>query len=254
MSCVVPLAVPEAPVRVAVIVMGPPTLKSAASPFVPVLKAAIVGFDDDHVAELVRSTEPLLHVPVAVNCTDPTVSDNDAFVGVIWRFGSRPEHTTLTVVEPLIAPTAAVMVAVPVPIPLTRPLSGFTVAMVTSDDDQSAATPEVLPSAKVPVAIICTVASMVIEGVIGVTVIAVSAGVTQKSAQPSTSKSPDNAAENTAAIMTNCRLMRLLPTSAPTKDASVQRYRLPKRKPNELAKAPVPAGSRSPSRVRNGGE
>jgi len=204
---VVPLAVPEAPVTVAVIVMGPPTLKSAAWPFVPVLKAAIVGFDDDHVAELVKSTEPLLHVPVAVNCTDPFVSENDAFVGVIWRFGSRPAQTTLTLVEPLIAPLAAVMVAVPVAIPVTRPVSAFTVAVVTSDDDQSAATPEVLPSEKVPVAAICTVVPMVIEGVIGVTVIAVSAGFTQKSAQPATSKNPDNMAKKTAATMTNGRFI-----------------------------------------------
>ena len=142
-----PLAV-VVPVTVAVIVMGPPAVRSAALPFVPVVKAATAGFDDDQVAEPVRSTVPLLHVPVAINCCDPAVRTADEFEGVIVSVGCRPEHATVTVVELVRLLAAAWTVPVPGNTPVTRPLGVTVRAPVGEADvnDQLALTVPVLPS------------------------------------------------------------------------------------------------------------
>ena len=87
------------------------------------------------------------------------------------------------------------MVAVPAATPDTKPVLLPTVAIVASEDDQLAATVDVLPSLKVPVATICTVHTepagaghAVIVGVSGVTVIVVNVGFTKNPLQPATSR------------------------------------------------------------------
>jgi hypothetical protein len=211
---VMPLAV-VVPVTVAVIVTGPPAFRSAALPFVPVVKASTVRSDDVQVAEPVRSTEPLLHVPVAINCWDPVARVADEFEGLIWSVGCRPAHATVTVVELVSVPEAAWTVPLPGITPVTRPPGVMVTAPAGETDvnDQLALTVDVLPSLKVPLATICTVhtepaghvgggpgVSAVIVGV-GPRVLdavrAVSEGFTQNPAQPA------NSSNATVAKMTN---------------------------------------------------
>jgi len=169
--------------EVAVMVVLPRPTR-VAKPFVPalLLMVATLVFDEDQVTEPVMSW-PL--EPVAVNCWDPADKATVWLRGLIVMDVVLPQ--TVTLVEPLTVPDAAVMVAVPEATPVTRPVLLLTVATLVADDDQLAAIGEVVPSLKVPVAVSCTVAPTLIDGVSGVTVIAVNAGFTQKPAQPTTS-------------------------------------------------------------------
>jgi hypothetical protein len=155
-------------------------------------------FDDIQVTELVMMIVPPPEtVPVAVNCCcEPSCIDG--FVGVTW-IETRLATIAVTAVEPLTVPEVAWTVPLPGITAVTRPLGVMVSAPfgVTDNNDQFAATVEVLPSLKVPVATICTVhtepeghvgvvpVSAVIVGVSGVTVRVVSVGFTQKS-QPLT--------------------------------------------------------------------
>jgi len=173
------------------------TVAAAARPplVLPLVIVAAEVFDEFQVTEVVMSMVPPPDmVPKAVNCW-VWPERIDGFVGVT-AIETKLPGTTVTLVEPLTVPEAAVMVVVPAPTPVTRAVLLLTDAIVVCDDDQLAVIGEVVPSLKVPVAVICTVhtepeghvggvpVSAVMVGVSGVTVIAVNAGFTQKSAQP----------------------------------------------------------------------
>ena len=102
---------PLMPPDTAVIVAVPaPTL--LASPALLIVAAA--GVSDDHVAVLVRfCVLPSLNVPVAVNCcVVPSASEG---VAGVTASDTSVAAVTLSVVEPVTAPTLAVIVAVPSP-------------------------------------------------------------------------------------------------------------------------------------------
>lgn len=93
-------------------------------------------------------------------------------------------RSTVACVVPLMAPEAAVMVAVPWATPVADPLVVM-VTTVVSELDQQTVLPlqlvppvrvDVLPSWKVPVAVICWVAPWLIVGVGGSTVMVLRVG------------------------------------------------------------------------------
>jgi hypothetical protein len=172
-----------------------PGFRSVTKPLVPavLLTLATVLSDELQVTALVMSCDPPpLNVPIAVNRWDPAAWDNDRLPAGLSTMVSSPLSATVTLVELLTVPEAAVTVAVPAATPVTRP-PVLIVAIEPSpgEIDQLAAIVEVLPSLKVPLATICTVHTEpeggghgVIVGVSGVTVILVSVGFTKKSLQP----------------------------------------------------------------------
>lgn len=91
----------------------------------------------------------------------------------------------VTVVEPLMLPDVAVILAVPASRPSTRPLSE-TVAIAVFEEDH-VTDPVIffsLPSLYVPVAVICRVLLIAIDGVCGVTAILLRVGSTKNLPQP----------------------------------------------------------------------
>jgi hypothetical protein len=187
------VTVPE----IAVMLIGPPAFTNVTKPFEPavLLTVATVVSDDIQVTALVTSSiPPPEKVPIAVNCFEPVPKENDTLPAGLSAMDCRPERATVTLVEPLTVPDCAVIVAVPAATPDTRPVLLFTVAIVGSDDDQLAATADVLPSLKVPVADICTVHTepagaghAAIVGVSGLTVIWVNVGLMKNPLHPASS-------------------------------------------------------------------
>src|SRR5436190_1547229 len=134
----VSVVVPETAPMNAVIVTVPGSTP-VAKPFAPAafVTLAVVAFVDAHVAWVVRScVVPSVNVPIAVNWT-VVPSAIDGVVGVIW-IETSVAAVTVSVVEPLIAPSAAVIVVDPVPTAFARPCvpAAFEiVATVLVDDD-----------------------------------------------------------------------------------------------------------------------
>lgn len=108
-----PLTLPDTAVIVAV-----PTPTLLANP--AGLMVAVAGVSEDHVAVLVRfCVLPSVKVPAAVNCW-VVPSAIEGVVGVMAR-DTNVAEVTVSVVEPLTAPTLAVIVAVPSPTLLAIP-------------------------------------------------------------------------------------------------------------------------------------
>jgi len=120
----------------------------------PELICATVVTEESHVTELVISTVlPPCTVPVALNCwVEPL--EIEGLVGLM-AMETRFAKVIVTEVDPLTVPEVAVMVAEPAATPATTPLL-LTVAMLESELDQSTLPVRVfvLPSSKVPVAVI----------------------------------------------------------------------------------------------------
>src|SRR5208283_929153 len=112
-SCVELFTLPDVAVIVAV-----PRPVLFASPVL--LIVAAVGVSDVHVTVLVRScVPPSVNVPVAVNCcVVPSASVGAAGVTAI---DTSAAELTISVVDPVTAPTLAVIVALPCPTPLAFP-------------------------------------------------------------------------------------------------------------------------------------
>ena len=97
-------------------------------------------------------------MPVAVNCC-VVPSGIEGFTGV-REIDTRAAGVTVSTLEPVIDPEAAVMVVVPVPVLVAKPAVGDELLMVaTLDADElqwtEAVRSWVVPSLKVPVAVNC---------------------------------------------------------------------------------------------------
>ena len=119
-----PVAVPEV-----ALMLAEPTLTPCANPVA--LIVAIETVSDDQVAVPVRSCLLLsVNVPVAVNCwLVPTAID-----GVVGVTANDTSVTAVTVsfVDPVTEPDAAVMVAVPWATPVAKPAVGGTLLIVAT--------------------------------------------------------------------------------------------------------------------------
>jgi hypothetical protein len=126
-------AVPEIVPDMAVIVEVP-TATPCASPVVLTIATELA--DDFHVADPVRSCMlPSLRVPLAVNCCEwPT-----AIVAVAGETAieTRTGAVTVSIVDPVFDPLAAVMEAVPAAFAVARP-AGATVATAGFEEVQMA--------------------------------------------------------------------------------------------------------------------
>jgi hypothetical protein len=112
-SCVELLTLPDVAVIVAV-----PRPVLFASPVL--LIVAAVGVSDVHVAVLVRScVPPSVNVPVAVNCC--VVPSASVGVAGVTAIDTSAAEVTISVVDPVTAPTLAVIVALPCPTPPALP-------------------------------------------------------------------------------------------------------------------------------------
>ncbi len=174
-----------------------PVPTNVASPFVPetLLMVATAEFDELQVTELVMSGPfgPF----VAVNCSCPRDCNSLGLRGVIVIVVMAPQ--TVMLAGLLVIPwEVAVMPAVPGVTPVTRPVLPLTDAILVADDDQVAVTAPVLPSLKVPVAIICRVAPTLTKELplLAPTVIAVSVGFVKNPLQPATSRNTNVAKAN----------------------------------------------------------
>lgn len=101
----------------------------------PLLSMVAIDVSDDaQVTELVMVVVvPSARCPTAVNCCD-CEGDKDTLVGVI-EMDAKVDVTTVTVVEPVIPLSVALMVAEPDVTPVTRPVA-LTEATDASEDDQ----------------------------------------------------------------------------------------------------------------------
>src|SRR5277367_4667594 len=113
---------------------------------------------------------PELHVTVPVKfCVAPLAIEGFAGVTAI---DCSVAAVTVKTVEPLIAPDVALIVEVPTPAPVARPAVVIVAVAVVPDDHVTLDVRFcVVPSLKVPVAVNCCVAPLVIEGFAGVTAI-----------------------------------------------------------------------------------
>jgi hypothetical protein len=146
-----------------------PTPAPVARPAALIVAVAVV--PELHVTVPVKfCVEPSLNVPVAVNCcVAPLVIEGFAGVTAI---DCNVAAVTVRTVEPLIAPDVALIVEVPTPAPLATP-AALIVAVVVVPELHVTLDVRfwVVPSLKVPVAVNCCVAPLVIEGFAGVTAI-----------------------------------------------------------------------------------
>jgi hypothetical protein len=151
------------------VIVEVPTPAPVARP--AALIVAVVVVPELHVTVLVRfCVVPSLNVPVAVNCCVPPLAI-DGFAGVT-AIDCNVAAVTVSKVEPLIDDDVAVIVEVPTPAPLASP-DALIVAIVVVAEDHVTLDVRfcVVPSLNVPVAVNCCVASLVIDGLAGVTAI-----------------------------------------------------------------------------------
>lgn len=108
-----------------------------------------------------------LKVPVAVNCLVVPI----AMLGLagVTAIDTRVALVTVSEVEPLTDPDAAVMVAVPVPVLVPRPAALMDATLTLEDDQITDGNCCVLPSSKRPVAVNCCVVPIAMEEFAGVT-------------------------------------------------------------------------------------
>jgi hypothetical protein len=170
-STVDALNAPEAAVTVAV-----PIATLCATP--ALLIVAVEGVSDVHVAVLVRfCVVPSVKVPVAVNCwLVPFAIDGVAGVTAI---DTSAAEVTVSVVDPVSEPEAAVIVAVPSLTLLANPCVGAALLIVAAPGVSELhctvlVTFCTLPSVYVPVAVNCSVVPSGIVGMAGVTAIEIS--------------------------------------------------------------------------------
>ena len=129
-------------------------------------------------------------VPVAVNCSVAAIAI-EGFAGVTAIDTSvGTVAVTVSVVDPLIAPEAALIVLVPAATPVANPPAVIVATVVVCELQVTEPVKFCVElSEKVPVAVNCSVALFAIEGFIGVTAIDTSVGavaVTVSSVVPST--------------------------------------------------------------------
>src|SRR5271167_2312160 len=165
------------------VIVEVPTPAPLASPAALIAAAVVVA--ELHVTVPVKfCVVPSLNVPVAMNCcVAPLVIEGFAGVTAI---DCSVAAVTVRTVAPLIAPDVALIVEVPTPAPVARP-AVVIVAVAVVPDDQVTLDVRfcVVPSLKVPVAVNCCVAPLVIEGFAGVTAIDCSvAAVTVRTVEP----------------------------------------------------------------------
>ena len=170
-SVVDPLIAPEA----ALIVLVPPATPVANPPAVIVATVVVCEL---HVAVLVKFCVELSEkVPVAVNCwVVPLAMEGFAGVTAIdTSVGALA--VTVRVVEPLIAPEAALIVLVPAAAPVANPPALIVATLVVCEVHVAVLVRFCVElSEKVPVAVNCSVAPLAIEGFAGVTAIDTSVG------------------------------------------------------------------------------
>src|ERR1700737_387443 len=160
-SVVVPVIAPDVAVTV-----EDPTAAPVARPAPLIVAAAL---DELQPTEFVMSFVELSeYVPVAVNCCVRPLAI-DGFTGVT-AIETRFAGVTVSVVVPLIEPKAAVIVEEPAPTPVASPVLLIVAAAIF---DELHTTEFVMSfvelSEYVPVALNCTVAPLVMDGLTGVT-------------------------------------------------------------------------------------
>jgi hypothetical protein len=177
-----PLIAPEAALIVLV-----PAATPVANP--PALMVATPAVCEVQATVLVKFCVELSEkVPVAVNCFVVLLAI-DGFAGVTAIDTSvGAVAVTVSVVEPLIAPEAALIVLVPAATPVANPPVVIVATLVVSEVHVAVLVRFCVElSEKVPVAMNCFVALLAIDGFAGVTVIDTSVGaVTVSSVVPST--------------------------------------------------------------------
>jgi hypothetical protein len=160
-----------------------PTAAPLAKPAALIVAVAVVP-DDQVTVEVKFCVEPSLNVPVAVNCcVAPLVIEGFAGVTAI---DCSVAAVTVSTVEPEIDDDVAVIVEVPTPAPVASP-DALIVAVVMVPELHVTLDVRfwVVPSLKVPVAVNCCVAPLVIDGFAGVTAIDCSvAAVTVSKVEP----------------------------------------------------------------------
>jgi hypothetical protein len=159
-----------------------PTPTALAKPVA--LIVATVAVPDAHTALLSTCVELSLNVPVAVNCcVAPLVIEG--FAGVTAIDTSVGAGVTVSSVEPVMLPLVAEIVDVPVPTVVARPVLLIVATPGVAEAHTALLSTCLEVSLKVPVAVNCCVAPLVIEGFAGVTAIDTSvAGVTVSSVEP----------------------------------------------------------------------
>ena len=169
MRVVVPLTAPDAALIVLI-----PAATAVANPLALIVATVVVC--EVHVAVLVKFCVELSEkVPVAVNCSVAVI----AIVGFagVTAIDTSVGAVTVRVVEPLIAPKAALIVLVPVPTPFANPPEVIVATVVVSEVHVAVLVRFCVElSEKVPVAVNCFVFPLAIEGFAGVTAIDTSAG------------------------------------------------------------------------------
>jgi hypothetical protein len=159
-----PLTVPETALIVLV-----PTATPVANPPVVIVATPVVA--ELHVTELVRFCVELSeNVPVAVNCCfAPALIDGFAGVTAI---DTNVAAVTVSVVEPLTAPEAALIVLVPAATPMANPPVVIVATPVVAELQVTELVKFCVElSEKVPVAVNCCFAPTLTEGFAGVTAI-----------------------------------------------------------------------------------
>ncbi|HXO06277.1 MAG TPA: hypothetical protein VN884_11680 [Candidatus Sulfotelmatobacter sp.] len=168
-SVVEPLMAPE----VALIVLVP-VATPVANP--PVVIVATVVVEELHVAVLVKFCVELSEkVPVAVNCSvAPFAMEEFAGVTVI---DTSVAEVTVRIVEPLMAPEAALIVLVPAATPVASPPAVIVATLAVCEVHIAVLVKFCVElSEKVPVAVNCRVVPLAMEGLAGVTAIDTSVG------------------------------------------------------------------------------
>ena len=152
---------------------------AVAKPVLPIVATFV--FEELHVTESVMSTRvPSSKVPIASYCWVEVMVESVGVIVIELRFAT----VTVTLVEPLIVADVAVTLAFPGSVPLINPMDE-TVNTAELLDDQLTEPVMflVLPSSYVPVAVICNVLSVLVDGVTGVTVTLFKVGSTKNPLQ-----------------------------------------------------------------------
>jgi hypothetical protein len=177
-----PLMLPETALIVLV-----PAVTAVANPLALIVATVVVC--EVHVAVLVKFWVELSEkVPVAVNCSVALIAI-EGFAGVT-AIDTSVGAVTVSIVEPLIAPEAALIVLIPVPTAFANPPAAIVATLVVCELHVAVLVRFCVElSEKVPVAVNCCVLPFAIDGFAGVTAIDTSVGavaVTVSSVVPST--------------------------------------------------------------------
>ena len=169
MRVVDPLMLPETALIVLV-----PAVTAVANPLALIVATVVVC--EVHVAVLVKFCVELSEkVPVAVNCSVALIAI-EGFAGVT-AIDTSVGAVTVSIVEPLIAPEAALIVLIPVPTAFANPPAAIVATLVVCELHVAVLVRFCVElSEKVPVAVNCLVVPLVIEGFAGVTAIDTNVG------------------------------------------------------------------------------